>query len=132
MRRPLAVVLFVLAASAAGPGCTRGAKTPEDAYRRLSEAVSSGDGGALFDSLDQKARWAWMSVQKWHREAYDIVLSNYPEGPLRESEKRRFETAATATSARELFRAEAAPGLFTTLRPMVAPDARIEPGATDA
>ena len=44
-----------------------------------------------------------MSIQKFHREAYDIVLSNYPEGEIRERETRRFERAATAPSARELF-----------------------------
>jgi len=127
-----ASLVALSAALASSGGCGSGSKTPALAYQRFSAAVQAGDGGALFDSLNQKARWAWMSVQKWHREAYDIVLSNYPEGPLREREKRRFETAATATSARELFRAETAPGLFATLRPMVAPDARIEPGATDS
>jgi hypothetical protein len=102
---------------AAAASCGR-AKTPEEAYRRLSAAVSAGDGGALFDALHQPARWAWMSVQKYHREAYDIVLSNYPE-PEREREKRRFEPAATATSARELFKTDAAPRVLATLRALL-------------
>ena len=41
-----------------------------------------------------------MTIQKYHREAYDIVLSNYPEGPVRDREKGRFEHAATAPSAK--------------------------------
>ena len=56
------------------------AKTPGEAYKRFSAAVNAGDGGALFDALDQETRWNWMTIQKFHREAYDIVLSNYPEG----------------------------------------------------
>jgi hypothetical protein len=129
MRRgcPLPLALLALAATAAaGPGCTRKAKTPEEAYQRLSAAVTAGDGGALFDVLDQNARWAWMTVQKWHREAYDIVLSNYPEGPEREREKRRLEPAATATSGRELFKVEVAPRVLAMLRPMIAAGARVE------
>ena len=56
-------------------------KTPEEAYQRFAAAVKAGDGAALFDALDQPTRWAWMTIQKYHREAYDIVLSNYPRGP---------------------------------------------------
>jgi hypothetical protein len=115
--------MAVVVASAAG--CNR-AKTPEEAYRRFCAAVTAGDGGALFDALDQPSRWNWMTVQKWHREAYDIVLSNYPQGPEREREKRRFEAAATATSARELFKAEVAPQVLPLLRPLAVADARIE------
>ena len=123
MRRSGLLALVTLLAAASAASCGR-AKTPEEAYRRLAAAVTAGDGGALFDSLHQPARWAWMSVQKWHREAYDIVLSNYPE-PEREREKRRFEPAATATSARELFKADAAPRALATLRPLLS-----VPGAT--
>ncbi|HEY2899175.1 MAG TPA: hypothetical protein VGL59_01270 [Polyangia bacterium] len=93
-------------AAATLAGCGSKAKTPDEAYRRFSAAVRAGDAGALFDALDQPSRWAWMTVQKWHREAYDIVLSNFPEGPARERELRRFQAGATATSGRELFRAE--------------------------
>jgi hypothetical protein len=127
------VLVTLLAAFAAG--CGQKAKTPDEAYRRLVEAVNADDGASLYDALDQPARWAWMTVQKWHREAYDIVLSNYPE-PEREREKRRFEPAATATSGRELFKAEAAPRAIATLRPLLsgAGGARIEvaPSGTEA
>jgi hypothetical protein len=120
------VLLVSLAASVAGAGCHRPAKTPEQAYARFRAAVTAGDGAALFDALDQKTRWAWMTIQKVHREAYDIVLSNYPEGPERERETHRFEGGATATSARELFRAEVAPGVLPMLAPLAVADARVE------
>ena len=68
------------ASAAPRRGCRQKAKTPAEAYKRLTAAVNAGDGGALFDALDQETRWNWMSIQKFHREAYDIVLSNYPEG----------------------------------------------------
>jgi hypothetical protein len=118
MRR---LVLVVWAAGALA-GCRHVVKSPDEAYRRFSAAVKAGDGGALFDALDQPTRWAWMTIQKYHREAYDIVLSNYPEGPERDRESHRFEGGATATSARELFRADAAPALLPTLAPLVAND----------
>ena len=128
-RALLAVVL--VAASALGAGCRHKAKSAGEAYKRFSAAVNAGDGGALFDALDQETRWNWMSIQKFHREAYDIVLSNYPEGEIRERETRRFEHAATAPSARELFVADEAPALLQTLRPLVVAGAPIEAGASD-
>jgi len=78
-------------------------RTPEEAFRRFTQAVTDGDAGALFDALDQKSRWAWMTVQKSHREASDIILSNYPEGHERERELRRFERGAQLGSGRALF-----------------------------
>jgi hypothetical protein len=120
------LVVAVALALAGAAGCGPGSKTPAEAYVRFSAAVTAGDGAALFDALDSRSRWAYMSVQKFHREAYDIVLSNYPEGPVRAREQRRFETAATATSARELFHREIAAGLWAQLRPLVEAGARIE------
>jgi hypothetical protein len=117
-----------MVALAASAGCQHKNKTPAEAYRRFSEAVTAGDGGALWDALDQETRWNLMTVQKWHREAYDIVLSNYPEGLERERERRRFEPAATASSARELFITQMAPQLLPMLQPLVVPDPKIEPG----
>jgi hypothetical protein len=107
-------------------GCNRKAKTPEEAYARFTAAVGARDGAALFDALDQKTRWAWISIQKYHREAYDIVLSNYPEGAERERAAHRFEPGATATSARELFVAQAAPALLPHLAPLAVAGARVE------
>ena len=127
MRRLATVTKIVaLAAAAAVAGCHHVVKTPAEAYEKFSAALTARDGGALFDSLDQPTRWAWMTLQKYHREAYDIVLSNYPEGPERERESHRFQDGATATSAREMFRADAAPGVLPLLVPLVAADAKIE------
>jgi hypothetical protein len=112
-------------------GCKHPAKTPDEAYRRFSDAVTAGDGAALFDALDQKTRWSWMTIQKAHREAYDIVLSNYPEGPERDREARRFEPGATATSARELFHAQVAPAVLPGLAPLASTDAHVESGPED-
>jgi hypothetical protein len=112
-------LVVLLAAMAATPGCRHKSKTPEDAYQRFAAAVKGNDGVALFDALDQTTRWDLMTIQKWHREAYDIVLSNYPDGPEREREKNRFEEAATAPSARELFRSTAAPHLMSQLGALV-------------
>ena len=128
-RRLLGLVALA-ALTAATAGCRHKSKTPAEAYNRLTAAVNAGDGGALFDALDQETRWNWMSIQKFHREAYDIVLSNYPEGEIRERETRRFEHAATASSARDLFIVDAAPRILPMLRPLVLSGAPIEPGAT--
>jgi hypothetical protein len=122
----------MLSMAATGSGCGHKIKTPDEAYRRFSEAVTAQDGGALFDALDQPTRWAWMTIQKWHREAYDIVLSNYPEGPERERESHRFEPGATATSGRDLFLTQTAPAVLPMLRPLVTADARVETAPSGA
>jgi hypothetical protein len=116
---PVVRRILVLVCAGLAAGCTHKSKTPEEAYARFSKAVTTHDGGALFDALDQSTRWAWMTVQKWHREAYDIVISNYPQGPEREREMRRFEKGATASSARELFKAEMAATMLPMLAPLV-------------
>ena len=132
MLRSGAFVAVVLVASAVGAaGCRHKSKTPEDAYQRFADAVKKGDGLALFDALDQGTRWDLMTIQKAHREAYDIVLSNYPEGPERERDKRRYEPAATAPSARELFKTATAPGLIPTMQAQVTGTASIQRGASD-
>src|SRR4051812_503454 len=118
--------MLLVSALALGAGCASGAKSPEDAYRRFSAAVTARDGRALYDALDQPTRWAWLTVQKWDREAYDIVISNYPEGPGRERELRRFEKGATAQSARDLFASELAPDLLAALAKLVTPSPRFE------
>jgi hypothetical protein len=126
-----AVLALPLAAGLTVAGCRHKSKTPEEAFQRFAAAVQGGDGAALFDALDQQARWDLMTIQKYHREAYDIVLSNYPEGPVRDREKGRFEHAATAPSARELFRADDAPGLLPTYLAMAQGIPRIETGPAD-
>jgi hypothetical protein len=114
-------------------GCTK-ARTPEEGYRRFCKAVMAGDAPALFEALDQKSRWAWMTVQKSHREAYDIILSNYPEGPERDREVHRFERDATLGSGRAAFADEVGQHALGGLRPLCAGGARFEtaPDGTDA
>ncbi len=121
-------MLFALALAG---GCRHKSKTAEEAFQRFAAAVAAGDGAALFDALDQQTRWHLMSIQKFHRESYDIVLSNYPEGPVRDGEKSRFERAATASSARELFRSDTAPALLPTLGPQTQGIPRVELGPAD-
>jgi hypothetical protein len=128
MAETLRLGLCALLLAVGAFGCRHKAGSPAEAYRRFADAVRAGDGRALFDALDQSTRWNWMSIQKFHREAYDIVLSNFPEGPERERETRRYEHAATASSARELFATDAAPSLWPTLQPLAAPEAPIEMG----
>ncbi len=126
-----ALLALPLAVGLMAAGCRHKSKTPEEAFQRFAAAVNAGDGAALFDALDQQARWDLMTIQKYHREAYDIVLSNYPEGPVRDREKGRFEHAATAPSARELFRTDEAPTLLPTYVAMAQGIPRIEPGPAD-
>jgi hypothetical protein len=95
--------------------CDRGGKTPEDAYQRLAEAVEVRDGERLFEALDLESRWSWMSVQRAQRESYDIVLSNFPEGPERQRSLRRFEPGALSEGGRELFATLLDPGIWTEL-----------------
>jgi len=130
-RLDLLACVALACVTAAAVGCKHPAKTPDEAYRRFSAAVEAHDGAALFDALDQRTRWSWMTIQKSHREAYDIVLSNYPEGPERDREARRFEPGATATSARELFNAQVAPAVLPELAPFAAADAHVETGPED-
>lgn len=127
--RLLAALLIAWTVSLAG--CRHKSKTPEEAYQRFADAVRTGDGQALFDALDQPTRWDLMTIQKAHREAYDIVLSNYPEGAEREREKRRYEPEATAPSAREFFTKETAPRMMPMLKPLVGGQVKIERGADD-
>lgn len=89
--------------------------TPEQTYDRLVRAVRERDAQALFDVLDQPTRWAWMSVVRFHREAYDIVLSSFPPGPDRERSLRLFEAGARAEAPADLFAATAGPGALTAL-----------------
>jgi hypothetical protein len=132
-RRNLAAGLagaWVLAgALVSGVACSK-ARTPEQAQARLCKAVAAGDPAALFEALDTQTRWDWMTVQKSHREAYDIILSNYPEGAERDRELRRFERGATLGSGRALFAEEMGrpARADARLRDACAPGAHLEPG----
>ena len=123
---------MALGAVLAAGACSK-AKTPEQAQSRLCQAVAAGDPAALFEALDTQTRWDWMTVQKSHREAYDIILSNYPEGAERDRELRRFERGATLGSGRALFVEEAGRTALgdARLREACAPGAHLERGPDD-
>lgn len=103
-------------------GCARGARTPDDAYQRFAAAVNAQNATGLFDSLDQQTRWSWMTVQRCHREAYDILLSAFPEGTERARQLARFEPGATSESARALFVRQIDPSIWTRLAAGGLPD----------
>jgi hypothetical protein len=119
MARAMATGLSALAVAVAAASCARGPRSPEDAYRQLTEAVAARDGARLFDSLDLETRWSWMTVQRAQREAYDITLSNFPEGPERERQLRRFEPGAQAGSAQQLFVRQLPADTWRDLAPLV-------------
>jgi hypothetical protein len=96
-------------------GCAGGAPTPEEAHQRLVQAVEARDGARLFDALDLQTRWSWMSIQRAERETYDIILSNFPEGPERERLLRRCQTGALSESARALFARQLEPATWNQL-----------------
>src|SRR5438552_1036643 len=102
-RRTLVGALVAVVLGPLGPAACSKARTAEQAHARLCKAVAAADSAALFEALDQQIRWDRMTVQKSHREAYDIILSNYPEGPDRERELRRLERGATLATGRALF-----------------------------
>jgi hypothetical protein len=126
----LACLLVALGAAA---GCKRGAKTPEEAYHRLVEAVKAKDPDRLYRALDLETRWSWMTIRRSHREAYDILLSNLPEGPERDRATRRFEAGALSEDEASLFREHLTDerwhdlgagldGVAPTLRPVPGPE----------
>ncbi len=105
------VLGLVLAACSA-----RAPKTPGAAYEKLAAAVDNADAEALFEALDQETRWSWMTVQRCHREAFDVVLSNFPEGEDREKKLRRLEAGASAETAADLFAAKSGAAALAALK----------------
>jgi hypothetical protein len=100
--QPVCILLGLLLSGAAA-GCKRGAKTPEEAYHRFVQAVQGKDAEQLYSALDLETRWSWMTIRRAHREAYDILLSNLPEGREREQATRRFEAGALSENEAALF-----------------------------
>jgi hypothetical protein len=96
-------------AGALAAGCRRGARSPEEAYARFADAVKTRDGKRLYDALDLETRWSWMTVRRAHREAYDIILSNFPEGAERDQRSRRYEAAAQSDNEAALFAEQMTP-----------------------
>lgn len=119
------VLLGFLAVAACGP------RNPEDAYRRLAESLHLGDLEATYDALDRDSRWAWMTVQRCHREAYDIVLSNFPPGDDREAGLRRFEAGALSENAGQFFAAHTGAEALRALKARL-PDQPVFEGQADS
>ena len=73
------------------------------------------DGEKLYESLDLETRWSWMTVRRANREAYDIILSNFPEGAERDQRSRRYEAAAQSDSEAALFAEQLTPARWEEL-----------------
>jgi hypothetical protein len=72
---PLAFVAVVVGAAA----CTRGPKTPEQAFQALERAIAAGDAVAVYGLLDQPTRWSIQSTLKNQRLMRTIISAKYPE-----------------------------------------------------
>ena len=62
-----------------------------------------------------------MTIQKSHREAYDVVLSNFPDGPDKEQKLKYLEGAATAETAADLFAVKMGPAAIAELKQRLPP-----------
>lgn len=114
--RSAALLWLLLALGGAGSaGCQSRAKTPAEAWTRFAAAVTARDPQRLYAALDLDTRWSLMSVRRAQREAYDILLSNLPEGPARERQLRRFEAGALADSEAGLFATRLTPARWDEL-----------------
>jgi hypothetical protein len=60
-------------------GCTRGPKTPEQAFRQLERAIAAGDAAAVYGLVDQSTRWSIQSALKDQRLQRTIITAKYPE-----------------------------------------------------
>jgi hypothetical protein len=121
----------VLLVSLAWLACTRGARTAEEAYDRFVAAIRAHDGELLYGALDLETRWSWMSIRRAQREAYDIVLSSFPEGPQRETQGRRFEAAALSENEAQLFASQMTEARWAELARGLPDHPRLEPVGPD-
>ncbi len=121
------IVGWVLLAAATVCACNRGAKTPEEAYHRLVQAVSAKRADDLYRVLDLPTRWSLMTIRKTHREAYDILLSNLPEGPARDQATRRFEAGALSEDEATLFAEEMSEARWAELGRLLGPSRAAPP-----
>ncbi|HEX9103075.1 MAG TPA: hypothetical protein VF997_12775 [Polyangia bacterium] len=60
-------------------GCSRGPKTPEQAFRELERAVAAGDAVAVYGLVDLPTRWSIESALKDQRLQRTIISAKYPE-----------------------------------------------------
>ncbi|HEY2743039.1 MAG TPA: hypothetical protein VGL86_00390 [Polyangia bacterium] len=74
------MMALALAVSAlAWTGCSRGAKTPEQAFRGLERAIAAGDAAAVYGLVDEQTRWAIQSTHRDQRLMRTIIAAKYPE-----------------------------------------------------
>ncbi len=71
-------VTLVALALLAG-ACTRGPKTPEQAFQKLEVAIAAGDAVAFYKLLDQPTRWSVESTLHDQRLMRTIISAKYPE-----------------------------------------------------
>lgn len=74
MRISLMALAVVVAA-----GCSRGPKTPEQAFQQLERAIAAGDAVAVYGLVDQPTRWSIQSALKDQRLQRTIISAKYPE-----------------------------------------------------
>jgi hypothetical protein len=91
-------------------------RTPDATFESVTRALQSDDAETLFETLDLDTRWSWMTIQRYQRESYDIVMSNYPQGTERETQLRRLEAGAVAQSAAELYAHSEGKGQLAALK----------------
>ena len=60
-------------------GCSRGAKTPEQAFRGVERAIAAGDAVAIYNLVDLQTRWAIQSTHRDQRLQRTIIEAKYPE-----------------------------------------------------
>ena len=78
----------------------------------------------LYEALDLPTRWSWMTIRRTHREAYDILLSNLPEGRERDQATRRFEAGALSEDDAALFAEELSGNRWRELGELIGSAAR--------
>lgn len=74
MARVTIVALALFAAA-----CTRGPRTPEQAFQKLEVAIAAGDAVAFYNVLDQPTKWAIQSTLRDQRVMRTIIKAKYPE-----------------------------------------------------
>ncbi len=60
-------------------GCSRGPKTPEQAFQKLERAIAAGDAVGVYRVLDEKTRWSIQSTLRDQRLQRTIIGAKYPE-----------------------------------------------------
>ncbi|MDB4974749.1 MAG: hypothetical protein JWN48_3090 [Myxococcaceae bacterium] len=99
-RTPLAVVcMFILAAA-----CSSDSRTVEGALSSAASAVGARDHEALFQALDERARFSLASVYQARTLAAQVIRESYP-AEARAAALTELGDAVTAKSSVELFRA---------------------------